>query len=370
MTRWRLYARDAAGVRQGEISKWENAELVPRFNDVGTWVLNVPADSYPDLALPRWGVEFVRDGEVVLSGPITHRDRTFNHKENTLAIAGVDDNVILSWRVASPQPGTAAPPYNVTEYDTTTATASTVLRHFVDVNAGPSAVPARQWPGLTIAADPGVGSTILGRVRWQNLLAALQWFAAASSPQIGFRVRGLIFEAYAITDLSATVKFSVGLGNLAEFSYSHDAPDANYVYVAGGGEGTARTIVERSDASIAEWGRIEQFVDRRDTSDTTELAQSGDKTLADQAARSSVSITPIEGRGHAYLTDYNVGDKVTVTIDDTPIVDVVREVKITLDRSGETIVPGIGSSSDQFASLRMFARLAALEGRVENLEVR
>ena len=55
------------------------------------------------------------------------------------------------------------------------------------------------------------------------------------------------------------------------------APTATTVLVAGGGEGAARVLVERSAGDLAAaWARrIEAFRDARDTTDVTELGQSG-----------------------------------------------------------------------------------------------
>lgn len=370
MTTWKLYARDPSGLRQGQIEGWSDAELIPKFNDVGTWRVTVPAD-YAALFEEQWGVEWVRDGEVVLSGIYTSKERIRDATRDNLDLAGVDDNIWLAWRLMSPQPATSAPPYNVQIADVRTGVASTIILQYVDVNAGPSAIAPRQVPGLTMAADPAVGSTVTGRARWFQLLAGLRYLASISTPRLGFRIRSLQFEVYQPDDLSAAVKFSLGLGNLPEYKYNVEAPGATYAIVGGGGEGTARTIVERYDgASLTAWGRIEKFVDRRDTTDSTELQQAGDKLLVDQASRSGVSATPIDAQGRAYLTDYDVGDIVTVVVDGTELADIVQQVKITLDDKGETIVPGVGSTASQFDALRMFSRLADIEERIRNLEVR
>jgi hypothetical protein len=271
-------------------------------------------------------------------------------------------------------------------YDTQTGTASTVIRGYVDRNAGASALAVRQVAGLTLAADPVIGSSVTGNARFDLLVARdgnglLQQLARQSSPEIGFRVvqvgTNLQLQLYAPANKTGSVKFSDALGNIAEYTYVVEAPTqgGNYAIVGGGGEGTARVFVEASDAtSITSFGRVEAFVDRRDTSDTTLLAQSAAEHLAANKDATGFNAVLTESLTLRYGTDFVLGDKVTVAVEGVTFTEIVREVAITVSsEEGETIVAAVGSPSggqiitalEQFAASAKNAtqRLNTLERR-------
>jgi hypothetical protein len=207
------------------------------------------------------------------------------------------------------------------------------------------------------------------QIRWRVLLTLLRELALSGG--VGFRVRqvgtGLQFQTYGPVDRTGTAKFSLELGNLAAYQYSVTAPEATYVFVGGGGEGTARTIRERSADDFSDWGRFEgEFVDRRDTTDTAELDQTGLETLTDKGAQTSLSITPIDTPHLSFGDHYDLGDRVTVHLD-VPIQDLVRQVTISLTADGTKITPGVGTATDASRQLR---EIRNLRNRIINLERR
>lgn len=364
--------------REGELDDYQQLEAVKRLNKVGAWILdlNVSVDKALLLTQPGWGIEVVRtsDGAHVISGPMTGVKRVRDEKANTIRVSGVDDLIHLKDRDARPQPATAAPPYSVSEHDVRTGVASTIIRQYVDVNAGPSALPNRQVAGLTLAAaDPVAGSTVNGRARWQNLINLIEELALKGGG-LAFDVRqsgaGLSFVVWAPTDKSSTVKFSIELGNLASYEYELTAPEATYIVCGGGGEGTARTIREgQSSEDIALWRRrIEKFADRRDTTDTTELDQEITKTLDESQATQTFSFVPIDLPGMTYLDDYELGDRVGAVIDDT-VTELIREVKIVANPGTTRVIPSVGTPSLRDTS-RLFQRLRRNDRRLNNLERR
>jgi hypothetical protein len=386
---WTIYVRDQAGNRIGEVDDYAEATLTPVFNDVGTWSILVDrrVRQAANLTQPGFGIIAARNGVTVLSGPATHRQHTVDMDNNHVQISGVTDDVWLKRRVVSPSPTESFPPYTVQAFDVRTGPASTVLRAYVDANAGPGAIAPRRVPGLTIAPDPVIGAPVSGNGRWDNLLAFLQPLAISGG--VGFRIiqvgdGGMQFQVFATAgqvpaDRPATAQFSIDLGNLAGFEYESTAPEANYVYVGGAGINTARTIQEFPfSAAIGAWGRIEgDFVDRRDTTDATQITQAGTDALTQHGEQASLRITPIETPTSIYGTHYKLGDKVTVQLEGpaaTPyaesgqITDILRSVEIKLTVDGpQTVTPSIGTAARNDV-YRMFRAFRALSRRVNNLE--
>jgi hypothetical protein len=380
---WKIEARNPALQREGLVKDYEKATFTPVFNDIGTWSITMDrrAPQAANLTQPGWGVVVSRDGQVVFSGPMNSRRHVRELDKNTIELSGYSDDAILRRRLVSPSPGEGVPPYTAQASDIRTGLASTVLRAYVSVNASTAAISSRQVPGLTIGPNLAVGTTVTGNGRWDtDVLQFIQPLAIAGG--VGFRVvqvgAVLEFQVYAPTDRTASVKFAVGLKNLAGYEYESIAPEANYVYVGASGTGTSRVISEYSDAdSIAAWGRIEgEFVDNRGTSDPTQLQQTGTEALTQNGEQASLSITPIETTNLRYGEHYFLGDRVTVQLDDdtsTPydgvgqVQDILRSVVIQLDLDKQTVTPAVGTAARTDIA-KVFTRMKNLARRLNNIE--
>lgn len=374
---WTLYLRNPLLQREGQIDDFEKLEAIPRFNDVGTWVIDIDgrARLASLLATAGYGIELVRDDTtVVMSGPTRNRIFTRNGDALQLTVSGVDDMTWLKRRQAHPQPASPTPPYGTNEHDVRTGTASTVLRAYVNANAGVGALAPRRVPGLGVDADPVLGSSITGRARWQVLLTLLQELAIAGG-NLGFRVRKsgttLLFQVYQPVDRTGSVVLSNEMGNVYGYKAESEASEVNYLYLGGGGEGTSRTIKEGFDSDeVSTWGRIEAFQDRRDTTDDAELSQEITKTLAEGAGKAGLTINPVDIDDMTFLDDYDLGDRVTYVIDGVASTEVVREARITLTPEGpQQTVPGL-STPGRSDVLHLLSRLRLAEKRILDLERR
>jgi hypothetical protein len=370
---YKIYLRDPSLNRQGQVDDFSKLEMVLRYNNVSTWTLTIPwTNPMAALVDDGWGIQIVRNGVTILSGPMLTSERRWSKDEDTLTISGLDDLVWLSRRLALPV--TAGPPYTAQGYDVRTGVTETVIKAYVNNNAGPLAQSQRRVTGLTIATDQVRGSTVTGRARFDSLLDLTSSLALAGG-DLGFSVvqngTSLVFDVYQPTDRTKTAIFSQKLGNLKTFSYSTAAALGNYAVVGGGGEDTARTFVEGGDSdSIVTFGRIETFIDRRDTTSSTELTQAMNENLASMAQQVGLSITPVDTTTLGYGNGYQLGDQITVMVDGVPFQDVVREVKVTLNASAdETIMPTVGTPKTG-SVLSIFKQLKDMKVSVKNLQRR
>lgn len=338
-------------VRYGQLTVLEWSAVL-RDCDTGTWTMTL-ADDEQGLArsvVEGWRVIAADETGTVFSGPVLSYGGDVG--DESLTISGIDDTGLLAFRVTYPDPSKAAEQQSDAAYWKKSGSAGTLLDELIYRNAANGAIAARRLPSVFVdrgASTGGIGkgSTVSINTRYKNLLEEARTLArsggvsfwadqAEDSTNTFFRFREP-------DDLTDWVWFSMGDGGgLDGGSYSLSAPEVTNVLVAGQGQGADRTIKEHWVAP-GPWGlRIEQFQDRRDTDDPTELEQAGTDTLAEGAASASASVEVVEVPGLVYGVDYRLGDIVRVDFGRAVIDEPVRAVELTGDDFGRTVKLTLG----------------------------
>ncbi|MGW5198644.1 siphovirus ReqiPepy6 Gp37-like family protein [Streptomyces spiralis] len=371
----------------GVVDDFTSLTITPRFNAVGAFVLNISADSpKADLLLPGNGLIIRRGTDVLMSGPI--REPNWQRSENdggsgTLTVNGVDDMTLLAGTTCWPNPTAAVTSQTDQAYKISGVVAETAMRALVNLNIGPGAQAARKVSNLTLAADGGHGPSITKQLtQFDNLLTVLQDIAKTAG--LGFRIAqvgdNLQFQVYEPAARSASAKFSFGLGNLTDASYSVTAPTCTKAVVVTGGSPTFRKVKDYTRADPAFPGPwIEQFVDLTgvdpaSTDLTAQMDQAANEALTSGAAQGNLTMTPIDTPLLQFGQDYTVGDQVSCQVRDDFISDVVREVNITFDSQGGYVAKAVIGSSDsannQDVLARQFQFIARIFNRLRRLETR
>jgi hypothetical protein len=194
-----------------------------------------------------------------------------------------------------------------------------------------NAITARPLPHLALGSAAGLTPACTFQATGKGVLAVCT--ALARSAPLGFRVRldvpgkRWIFECYDGVDRSVTqhdrpyVLFSGEYENIDGPKYETNTTGyANYAYVAGQGEGSARVVVELNQTGGEP--RRELWVDARDLQQDTEhnetldaykarLQQRGLEKLAEAARSESFAAAAVDTANFAYLTDWDLGDIVS-----------------------------------------------------------
>jgi hypothetical protein len=346
--RWLIQPRDKNLGRDFDpVRSWSSLTVVERHNvtgaAAGTWQVTGRNEGLRGLFTPGNGVILFRDGIEVMSGPVTSIDRGAH--EST--ITGISDaESTFAGRIIYPVPTQAFTNQSASAYDNRSGPAETVLLGYVDANIGPSTSTARRDPRLRLPASQGRGATqkVTGR------LAALSDVVSDVAESGKLHVEVLHREDNAgpyleltlspVVDRSADIVFGAA-GSFTgavvgdDWRYTLARPTVTRAEVAGGGQGTSRKFIESASTDAeALWGaRIESLVDQRQTTDTTELTQAGDDAISDGANPVSVAFTISDSTDVRYRRDWNIGDRVGVTIDGLNLTDVVREVTTTVTAS-------------------------------------
>jgi hypothetical protein len=360
---WSAFSRDAGYQLSGGLPIIA-VKGVQRHLGVDTCQLTTPYSphAYGRLA-PGCGIVVQRDGRQMFSGLVgSSRQVGWSAADGTatVTVQCLGDDVHLADRLVYPTPG-AAPNAQTADYWTYTGTASTAMWLLIRDQAGPGAQPGRRVPTLVMGDDPGVGAVRLWSEQWAPLLSTLEAWGVLSGADLGVRVvttaDGLRADVYAPRDLSAGVRFSASLTNLAGWEYEETPPSVTYAVAAG--QGTLRNRVRRVAASLnvadLAWGRrIERYLDSRDEADVGKLQQAADDELAQGTGTVSLSIDATDTATATFGQTWGLGDRVTVHVGvpggatAATVVDLVREVAFDVDAAGrETITPAVGTADAQ-----------------------
>lgn len=374
---YRVIIRNVTRTRVGEIQAFTKISFSLKYNDVGTWSLEISKD-HPKAALltkGAWLTFMVGDFELC-SGVLRGFKQSWGSSDigtGTLTAYGPTAEVVISDRLAYPVPGSVATSQAGSAYDSRSGVGETIIKAWVDANAGPSAIAARKTGGLVIETDAGRGETIKGSARMDNLLTFIQ--PLAESAKLGFNVQfgtddTMSFQMFQPADRSATAKFGRELGNLVSFEYTQEAPKSSDVVVGGSGDLTARVFREITDSvTIADWGnRSETFVDRRDTADATELDQAATEESVNNGPVAGLTIKTIDTPLLAFGVDYYLGDK--VSIPEFGITDVLRAVEIEWSASASPSTTSDVGTWSRTGSSALIKKLADLTKKLAALEAK
>ena len=157
----------------------------------------------------------------------------------------------------------------------------------------------------------------------------------------------LLFDCYVPKDLSNSVLFSTGVGNLTSISLSLTDPTCTEALVAGGG---TPFIGVESTSPFNQWTLVEQLVDQSGQTDTTRLTQAGQAALLAGQAGPLLQMTATDTPQMTFGRDYWLGDIVSVeAVEDDNYSDIVTSVTMSVDGSQTpaiTVIPQVGYTSD------------------------
>jgi hypothetical protein len=362
----------------------KSLSFTPRFNDVGEWTLTVHADMPMAKALevPGAGVLIYRNADMttpLMTGPVRTRALRLTDDGYELTVGGPDDNVWIADRVAYQMPNRTAPNQGIpatgaVARDVQTGAAETVIKHYVEANAGQTALAPRRILTVVPVAGAGRGSTVTGSARMRNTLLSLIR-GLAGTGGLGFNVRqigqNLSFDVYTPVDRTGTARFASKLGNLDSFELTETAPAASYVIAGGTGGGTTRIFRDMTDtAAITAWPktRVERYINQS-TDDPDELDQALAEELLSNGPTTSMAITTRDTPQIQFARDYYIGDRVTVEPRPGQVIrDILREVTVTWDPdTGVQAVSRVGSYATTGTNriIRLVQRLKAAGGTVD-----
>lgn len=356
---------------------------VLRFNNVGTWRIELPGDHLLGQALATPGAGIVvthRDAGVIFSGPTTAVEKVTEtaNPVGSVLISGIDDTAVLAERLAYPTPSTDDVTAQIEAHDIeNNVPASTAMYGYVRRNMLPGVAPAvRAVPHLALSADAGLGSLVKKSARFDIIGELLSEIAVVDGLGFDIKQQGdeLVFNVYEPTDRSRQIRMDVENNTLASTSFGYGRPGLTKAIVAGQGDLTERTFIQvetvEADDAEALWGRrIEQFIDQRNTDDLTELTQAGLEALAESGGTlTSIDVIPSSDQTMAYGSDWNLGDRVTVVVGGEEISATVTQVAISVQADGIRVGATVGKATGVDYDSQLASQQTTTLKRVNALE--
>lgn len=375
-TRYQIRLLNQAGAQVSLLVEWRSLEYTKRVNRVGSYILTLDGD------LPVVD-DFVLDGYVeILRRDIdaspsfgwtldfealqrTQQRATASNGLSTFLSSGEGYNSILARRRILFRAST-------TGADKSGA-GETVMKSYVNQNAGPGSIAPRLFngvtPGFTIQADGGAGATWEGSRPFRPLMGVLREIADATS--VDFQVVGTgpaTFEFQAqvkpigidrtnvgidpATGLNAAgnapVIFSLDLGNMQTPSYSLvRGAEVTAAIVLGQGVENAREVIERTSAAITDspLNRIESVSNANEENTTAGLNSVGDALLEKLQAKEDFDFQTLQIPGLLYGRDYFLGDLVTARYKTIERQKQIIGVTINVTEGVETITIELGDTT-------------------------
>ncbi|WP_405911372.1 siphovirus ReqiPepy6 Gp37-like family protein [Streptomyces longwoodensis] len=382
-----LLITDRNLVVQGDpLDGWTNLDCTKRFNEPGAGSVDLPAR--PDVMAqlqPGNRIIVIRDGAVWQSGPLEiPSDFTWSVTEapgwGKVTANFSDDLALIAGYITWPTPASAWTAQLANTYRQLNSTnAETIIRTLVDENCGPGARAERRIPRLALDAVAGAGASTTVKTRFEPLLDACRRVAVAGGG-IGFRTRltstQLLFGCYQPRDLTATARFSIGLGNLRAIQAKRSAPTITHALIAGTEPETGtsgRSYVQVADSTAAAtWWRVERYVDGPADNDTNgELTQAGTEELAGGSAPVELATVTVDTPDLKAGRDFDLGDRVTVALPyGVEVADLVRSIHLQATPDGGEYVTTLIGSPEATTDPQMVKAMRTLGRRLGRLETR
>jgi hypothetical protein len=378
-----IEVRDPSYARIGQFRPTDlvGAKFILKYNNVGSWEMNLPQGSRLGefLRLPGYGIIVTGpDGSVLFSGPTLSAQllQTSDNIDGDWTITGVSDDIVLFERLAYPTPSTADVSNQTIPSDDRLGFCETIIKEYVSANIGPTAPAVRQIANLSIQATANLGETVQGRARFQTIQEVI--YGLAQTSNLGYTVEqlgtGLEFKVYSPVDRTSTIRMDMDNSQLSRAEYAYAVARVTRAIVGGQGEEQYRHFVEVTNtlslAAETEWSRrIEAFTDGRNSRVQSYLLQDGAEFLADQGKTIvEMSITPSDDFNMRFGRDWYLGDKVTVVINSLEASAVVTEVGISIQADGVRLAATVGTPIGIDYESKVLAKTATLAQRLSNLE--
>lgn len=366
-------------------------EAAPVLNGVGVWKVTLPlghplADA---LKTPGAGIIITGPDDVIASGPVTADESTVSVDDigGSIVLSGVFDEQLLYDRLAYPQPSNIDTRTQSVDFDIRTGSAELVMHQYVEANVGPLAPVGRRETALQLnrSSSAGAGPTITKQARFENLgelTAGIATSAGLAQRVVQVADSVLSYETRACLDRSNEIRLDIRNGTLDSHKVSVNAPTMTHAIVGAGYDPTdpnsvpldrmyATVTTPESLAASDQWQRrVEVFVDQAYEPDEDVWTQSAIEQLKENGLVAvAAQLVAGDDTNMRYGRDWNIGDTVSVVVDDTEVKTQVTGLVLKVDGEGVRMGFVLGDASKLDPQAYLGAQVSATQSRVNALEL-
>lgn len=266
--------------RVGEIDEWISLDFSVRLSMEGSWQILIK-DGTPQSQLIQkgGGVVIWQDGvsTPLLSGQVDVFQKYWTTIQHTgpgsLYIGGKCHNTLAYSRLSFPDPARSVSTQylaSATRLIKPSTPRATAIYNELNKALGSAALADRRVTALNATAPSISVAGISDSLRMEVIGSKLEEWLVDN--KVGYRflynatTQKIDLKIFEPRDLSKKVRFATELGNLREYIWTLNAPNATRAIVGCGSEGKERYFYQKVDTdSETEWGfKREVFVDRRD----------------------------------------------------------------------------------------------------------
>lgn len=236
----------------------------------------------------------------------------------------LNENIILTGRtVGGMMEERLALPPELADYDEREDVAETLMKDWVNENAGDLASIERQIPNLSIAPDQGRGGNVSYAVRYQKLSQILEEIGRAGG--LGWEVsydiqsQESVFDVIEPTDRTkgsgTPVFLDIDFETILELNIIESVlGKKSYAYTGGAGEGQDRIIAETFLNTLEPTGfdRREIFVDAGGLTSLSNIERAGNVELLKRQIDDIIQVNINQFGSFQLGEDWFVGDFITV----------------------------------------------------------
>jgi len=344
----KVILNDTTGAAQSPVfTDWESLTYTRQNNGAGPYILQIGGDQFAEQdasalrslfdldyqvevwrRIPESGLDWYLEYEGFHRQPRIWRDENGWHFQSK----GYEYPHLLWRRIIAQAAGS--------DESTKSDKAETVIKEYVDENAGPGA-GARAFSGLTIEADGAGGNTWSGTGIGKNLLEQCQTIARTGGGDFDIVGTGAAtfefrwYDGQRGTDRTGSVLFAVNYDNMGDPYLEEIDGGANAVWVVGQGQGETRQsqwVTDATAMALSPWNRIEAHRDARDTNDTDVHAERGNEIIEQNRARKELGYSVIQTPSRCYGVHYFLGDLFKTRFLSYEVDRKLVSVTVTVDR--------------------------------------
>lgn len=314
--------------------------------------------------------------------------------------SGEEDTVMFSWRQVLGDPAELT--FDKETYDQIEDSAYNRIIHYIEDCCGKGTTPERKLSdGMKLPGKEDRGTVAVSAYRSINLQKALEEIGSTDElyPKIirDDKTGAMRVVIQAFRNMVDDVIISPEFGNVLSWSRTETPPEFNVVWVVSGDYSKGRLYVYMEDEeSVRLYGRREQIVTKSDIkvyepdedededADEAEAeAEAGDQLteadvysilqeeartqLKDHGRKRTWSIEASETHAMAFMDDWQVGDRVTCSIDGERFESQITEAKITYEKGIETVKPSVGDVERGLFG-KLFEMIEGLDSRITRKE--